>query len=687
MLFATKKYGVLILLLSLLVGCPFEDKKSAPPLPTPADPGNVTVTAKQGEIIVRWETAEHATSYTVNIADRATFPDLEVTPHNVGDVNQTTITNLLPGRQYIVTVQANNKDSFSPGENAVTTYQPSNWKAAVPSTPAVEIHDMSWNGSTYVAVGNGGTIITSTDGNNWSMQNSGMDGWIHAIEWMGDKFVAIEASGTEVSTSLDGIEWTQHQLQSTFFYTVDTAWNGETLVAASDDGEIRTSLDGIHWQEPMRITERGFSFGIKKIDWFGTQFIAVGRGGFIASSPDGETWTSHNTNTDCTSFDIAWSGTLYVTACAHSILTSNDGATWDIQPSPNDIFASAITWKNEQFILVSGGETFVSDDGRSWQQQPGNNIGRGLTKLSDVGNKLFVHYWSGGIAATSDDGFTWYPHPLLTSDNFGSQAFNGFSQIIWKNDEFFALGSGITATSPDGVLWVINKETNLSTYSINDLDWNGSLYVVSESDFGIFTSIDGITWEFNQDTRFFSPESTIWGNNLFIATSRYYGSGHLTSLDGINWESHTSTGLKSMTWNGSMYLSIDDSGNSMGSIDGISWELLAEDIFPWNHYSSSDIIWHNNYFYIANGRNISKSPDGISWTELPLNVYDSNFTSTLDSHGNVLYAIDSDWIHKTNDAGQTWDSEHIPYAGIQDFACSPDRCVAVGRSGIFIHQP
>jgi hypothetical protein len=51
--------------------------------------------------------------------------------------------------------------------------------------------DIAWGNGLYVAVGDKGTILTSTDGIAWTTRTSGTTNFLYRIKWINDKFVAV----------------------------------------------------------------------------------------------------------------------------------------------------------------------------------------------------------------------------------------------------------------------------------------------------------------------------------------------------------------------------------------------------------------------------------------------------------------------------------------------------------------
>lgn len=68
------------------------------------------------------------------------------------------------------------------------------------------VNDVAWSGSRYVAVGNGGTIISSADGISWNVENSPTTSALYSITWSGSRFIAIGGESTAL-ISPDGVSW------------------------------------------------------------------------------------------------------------------------------------------------------------------------------------------------------------------------------------------------------------------------------------------------------------------------------------------------------------------------------------------------------------------------------------------------------------------------------------------------
>src|SRR5207245_4792782 len=78
------------------------------------------------------------------------------------------------------------------------------WQAKFPLPMA--LHAIAYRNNLFVAVGEAGTIITSSDGANWTSRSSGTGIILRAVTFNGSRFIVGGDSGTTLS-STDGISW------------------------------------------------------------------------------------------------------------------------------------------------------------------------------------------------------------------------------------------------------------------------------------------------------------------------------------------------------------------------------------------------------------------------------------------------------------------------------------------------
>jgi hypothetical protein len=93
--------------------------------------------------------------------------------------------------------------------------------------------------------------------------------------------------------------------------------------------------------------------------WAGSQYVVVGAGGTILTSPDGIRWTSQNSGTPYALSSVIWADSQYVTV-GNVILASPNGVTWTPASlgSPNAL--NSVTWMGSQYVAVGQGNTIVT---------------------------------------------------------------------------------------------------------------------------------------------------------------------------------------------------------------------------------------------------------------------------------------------------------------------------------------
>jgi len=175
------------------------------------------------------------------------------------------------------------------------------------------------SGSSLVVVGANYVPITVL-GMPVTSRMSGTTNSLWGVAWSGTQFVAVGDNGI-ILTSTDGITWTSRTSGTTQHLFGGVAWSGTQFVAVGISGIILTSPDGIVWTTRTS----GTGLPLDGVNWSGTQFVAVGGGGadgIILTSPDGITWTRQASGTTNRLFGVVWSGTQSVIVGANgTILT------------------------------------------------------------------------------------------------------------------------------------------------------------------------------------------------------------------------------------------------------------------------------------------------------------------------------------------------------------------------------
>jgi photosystem II stability/assembly factor-like uncharacterized protein len=143
--------------------------------------------------------------------------------------------------------------------------------------------------TTYVAVGNGGNIFTSTDLVTWTPAASNTTKDLYNVSFPKDAFIATGANGT-LLTSADAITWVAQSSSTSMALRGATYGTGPVgvsyYVVVGDSGTIVTSTDGATWSPT---TLPGLP-NLRAI-CIATRFVAVGQGGMVAYSDDAINWS------------------------------------------------------------------------------------------------------------------------------------------------------------------------------------------------------------------------------------------------------------------------------------------------------------------------------------------------------------------------------------------------------------
>jgi hypothetical protein len=260
---------------------------------------------------------------------------------------------------WLVDGAGNRSNSHFSGFDINWDTQDSDWTSRSSGMPA--LNDVIWDGAVFVAVGSGGTVLTSADGIDWVARASGTEADLYAIAFDGADIFAVGEDIVMLSTD-HGESWTtKHEPDVDLIavavsptqvvvggadnYPFGSDYDGSaptvSQVMISEDrgdtwqdadslpgggnasdvfedliyrdglfvavtGDIQVSSDGKTWNE---ITEAARGVAFSTIVHDGARFIAAGYGAVLLTSIDGYNWTETQTPVkDGRYFSAAWNG-------------------------------------------------------------------------------------------------------------------------------------------------------------------------------------------------------------------------------------------------------------------------------------------------------------------------------------------------------------------------------------------
>jgi hypothetical protein len=297
-----------------------------------------------------------------------------------------------------------------------------------------------------VAVGAGGSILTSADGLTWTKRPGHTRRELKAVAHNPGKWIAVGAGGTILS-SLNGTFWTR-RASGTTGDLQDVAGNGSGWVAVGTGGTIVSSPDGVTWTARAS----GTTHDLHAVTGSGSGWVAVGGGGAIVSSATGETWQPRAANVPPTNYP-------------------DNSSLDDVASADGD--ATAVGWYSpigRAYALLRrgpiAGDTAFVEATATWA---GGGAWVGPVSTVAAGPQGWIaNGYSPAIASpvmlTSADGLAWIIQ--ATGVRLGA--------ATWAGDRWMAVANHSTATgttssvvtSTDGLVWTTSLAT---TGQLDDL--------------------------------------------------------------------------------------------------------------------------------------------------------------------------------------------------------------------------
>jgi hypothetical protein len=518
------------------------------------------------------------------------------------------------------------------------------WTWRVPSPPSILWQKVVFAEGQFVAVGDVGSIMTSTNGRDWALEDTVTTNRLLNV-FHGGQYVASGDRGTVVA-SPDARRWQLASFPND--HRILALAHGNGVYAVLDVyGNFFQSTNALQWTPvlpPAPTTGADMAFG-------GGQFVMVGAAGLIMTSTNGLDWVQRESGTTGSFLAVAYGDDRFVAVGsegddngnAHSfILFSYNAIDWFYQALDTALLPRDVTYADGRFVIVGGGGfgsptlSLVSDDGLYFDSAEGDN-GLGTSRVNGVacGNGVCVAVGD-GVFNSDDGGLTW------TSVNSGTlEPINAFAS---RGNTVVGVGYGGTiATTLDGITW-----TNQLVRE--DVNWNsvadsGSLFVAVGYRGGLATSPDGLTWTSIGETNNAGFMAIAHGGGRYVVVARgetnpNYGY-FLTSTDGIDWEErrpfNNTYYSYSIAYGAGRFVVLDGGGNQLGryyhSTDGVNWQAANT---GYNlHGQPIKVFFRNNQFLAFNSSSgLFTSPDGLTWSQHTIGLPDAPRSV---SHGNGAY--------------------------------------------------
>ena len=237
---------------------------------------------------------------------------------------------------------------------------------------------------------------------NWVERSSGISNALVSIRRAKGRFFVGTSTYNSFLTSEDGINWTSiSSPKSSNSYTWSTAFGAGKYAVVNEASGVYLGNIG-NWS----MTDTSLTGLVYSIAYGNGIFVIGDNAGGIATSVDGNSWTSQTSWTTNPIRDIIYGGGKFImTAAEENIGVSTDGINWLTIPSPDSLahHLHQIYYGNNMYFIASdgGNKILVSSDGYTW-------VRKTIKSSEDGGHNTFgVAYGSGLLLAVDYTGVTY----------------------------------------------------------------------------------------------------------------------------------------------------------------------------------------------------------------------------------------------------------------------------------------
>lgn len=459
-------------------------------------------------------------------ADAVMLRDSAVTPLDV---------NHLPTANWLEAVAAGTSSALAVGDNGsvYSTTDGTTWTLQ-PQPLSIWLRGVAFGNGTFVAVGEGGYLATSVNGGSWQQRATGTTMNLNRVAWLGDRFIAVGDSG-KILASSTGSNWNAITGSGATKDLFSVAGTGSMYVVGGDQ-ELRMRRSS-GWYNQLLSTSAFIpapTWTYYAATYDGASFLVGGPtgmivGGFYTNSI-GTVWTPVAESLRLWLWDVAripHSGYVAVGDFG-TVLSSDYGTRWSLELTPtvatNAVLLGVAARADRVVAVGTQGTILASTNGVIWSAvwpKPTTADLQGVT----VWGTQFVATGGGGTVLTSPDGYNWTARPTA-----GTKFLSGVAAYAGR---LVAVGdSGTLLTSTDAATWTrVALGTTNWLYRVRQL--NDTLVVVGEGG-GMFTSSDAIAWTAH------ASGTTNWLNDVTWFNGRYYVIGTQgtvrSSSDLATWE-------------------------------------------------------------------------------------------------------------------------------------------------------
>jgi len=566
------------------------------------------------------------------------------------------------------------------------------WTWRNPRPQGNDLHGAAFGNGRWVAGGEGGSLITSTNGADWTVTSLSQALNVrHAV--FGNGLFAVLTEGALdppiLFTSTNGTDWLPQALtvpgQASLHFV-----NGEFVLVSFSSTELLTlfrSTDARNWSRHILPAQYYYGTVVGLASGNGHQVLVNGYEALV--STDGTRWEQHA----CPAYPsrlVFANGLFVVTTYFGEVWTSADGRAWFLRHTVSPAASGSTRQLNSaaggqgQIIAVGKDGTIVrSTDGQTWTTANATTT-RHLQEVIFTGTEWLVT-GNDGVLLTSPNGVTWTDRRVgRTRDLYG---------IIFTNQQFVAVGyEGTVLTSPEALTWTVRASG--TTRDLHAITYANGLYVAGGRVGTIITSPNAVNWTTRTTPTTNYIERLAWGGGRFVAAATH--GTILSSTNGFTWTEQThsappDTEFEGVAFGGGRFVMVGVNTDSrahsvmLASSNGVDWVNTSVDVGKGLRGVAHD---GQQFLAVGNDGVVIFSSNGLNWAAPQFVTPFRNWRHVRAALGHFITVGNNGAVADFATFGNVgWHPDtSVAAQNLHDVAYGAGKFVAVGNAGTILQS-